>query len=62
MRAIVELDDGTHKREDRIKSDEIKNAAFAAIGVPLIRFHVRELPSVQQIRTALGERNKNGNR
>ena len=55
VRAVVELDDGTHEREDRKKSDHIKNGAFAATGMPLIRFNVRQMPSVEQIRTALGE-------
>lgn len=55
VRAVVELDDGTHEREDRKKSDEIKDATFAAIGMPLMRFHVRSMPSVEQIRSQLSD-------
>lgn len=53
IRAAVELDDGTHERDNRKKSDEIKNATFAAVDVPLIRFHVRALPNVEEIRSRL---------
>lgn len=48
--AIVELDDASHQRGERIKSDAIKDAAFKSIHYPVIRFHVSDLPSVETIR------------
>ncbi|WP_415033531.1 DUF2726 domain-containing protein [Azonexus sp.] len=53
IKAVIELDDSTHQRGERIKSDAIKDAAFQNIGVPVIRFDVREMPSVDAIRTAI---------
>lgn len=53
MRAIIELDDSTHQRGERIKADAIKDAAFQAIGVPVVRFDVREMPTVETIRSAI---------
>jgi len=40
--AGIELDDSTHKRADRQKSDEFKNALFAASSIPLIRIAASE--------------------
>lgn len=40
------------------KSDQVKDATFAAVGMRLIRFNVRNMPSVEQIRTALGDGTK----
>ncbi len=54
VEAIVELDDSTHQRTNRIKSDVVKDVAFSAINYPLIRFHVRHMPSVEEIREAIG--------
>lgn len=53
IKAVIELDDSTHQRGERIKSDAIKDAAFQSIGVPVIRFDVREMPSVETIRAAI---------
>ncbi|EKE17727.1 MAG: hypothetical protein ACD_10C00302G0003 [uncultured bacterium] len=54
VKAIVELDDSTHQRTDRIKSDAVKDLAFQKISCPMVRFHVREIPNIEQIRLAIG--------
>jgi hypothetical protein len=51
--AAVELQDGTHDRPDRRKSDEFKRSALAAAGLRLVEFHVSDMPSVDDIRKAV---------
>lgn len=53
VRAVVELDDSTHQRGERIKADAVKDLAFQQISCPMVRFDVREMPSVEQIRLAV---------
>lgn len=53
LKAIIELDDSTHQRPDRIKSDIIKDATFAAIDVPVIRFNVIDIPDATRIKEAV---------
>lgn len=53
LKAIIELDDSTHQRPDRIKSDAIKDATFTAIGIPVIRFNVRNMPDTNRIKEAV---------
>lgn len=53
VEAVIELDDSTHERPDRKKSDAVKDVAFSAVNCPLIRFHVRHMPSVEEIREAI---------
>lgn len=49
--AVIELDDGTHRREDRRKSDRDKDKALGDADLPIIRWTVTALPTVEQIRT-----------
>jgi hypothetical protein len=49
----IELQDWTHKRKDRIKSDEFKRKTLKAAGIPLIEFHAEALPSPEEIKEAL---------
>ncbi|MBI5057086.1 MAG: DUF2726 domain-containing protein [Nitrospirae bacterium] len=37
----IELDDSSHDREDRKRSDEIKDRVFKTVGIPLVRFQVK---------------------
>ncbi len=50
--AAVELDDSSHELEERMATDAKKDAATAAAGVPLIRWHVRAMPDVRAIQAA----------
>lgn len=51
--AVIELDDMSHQRGDRIKADAIKDVAFEAAGFRMIRFDVREMPDVETIKSKL---------
>src|SRR5690606_28635252 len=53
--AAIELDDPTHNRNRRQEADARKNKALASAGVRLIRWHVRDIPSIESIREQLGE-------
>jgi hypothetical protein len=48
--AAVELQDRTHDRPDRRKSDEFKRSVLSLAGLRLVEFHVSKLPSVEDIR------------
>ena len=50
VRVVVELQDSTHERPDRARSDEFKRKAFAAAGISFVEFHVKKMPSVEEIR------------
>jgi hypothetical protein len=51
--AVIELDDRSHERADRIEADAKKDAALAAAGVPIIRWKVHAMPDHAQIRHAI---------
>jgi hypothetical protein len=53
VRVVVELQDATHERPDRARSDEFKRKAFKAAGIPFVEFHVKKMPSVEEIRRAI---------
>lgn len=48
--AAIELQDKSHLRPDRQKSDEIKRAVLRAAGVRLVEYYVSSLPTVEEIR------------
>jgi len=48
--AAVELQDGSHKKPDRQRSDMFKRAALESAGLDLIEYHVKSIPSVDEIR------------
>lgn len=50
--AALELDDASHTRSRRA-ADETKNDALASAGIALVRWNVRTLPTVAQIREYL---------
>lgn len=51
--AAIELDDSTHGRSSRTRTDDKKNKATADAGLKMIRWHVRSLPDESAIRQAL---------
>jgi very-short-patch-repair endonuclease len=51
--AAIELDDSSHQRRDRRETDQKKDRAFKAAGVPLMRWSVKALPDESAIRAAL---------
>jgi very-short-patch-repair endonuclease len=46
----IELDDGSHRDAQRQKSDADKSKALEDAGVTLIRWNVKALPSVEEIK------------
>lgn len=54
-RAVVELDDRSHRRTDRQEKDRLKDRAFKAAGLPLLRFPVQRSYDVEQVRRALDD-------
>jgi putative heme iron utilization protein len=53
VRAVIELQDSTHERADRQKSDTFKRGALMAAGIWLIEFHAKTLPSVEEIKKTM---------
>ncbi|WP_137936770.1 DUF2726 domain-containing protein [Chitinivorax sp. B] len=53
--AAIELDDASHQRPDRQAADEKKDRAVAAAGIRMVRFHVRNMPTVPRLRETLVE-------
>ena len=49
--AVIELDDRSHENEKRADADRRKTTALAAAGIPLHRFNMKALPSVEQIQS-----------
>lgn len=51
--AVIELDDKSHARADRVAADEAKDKALAAAGVRLIRWNVKSIPDADAIKAAI---------
>lgn len=51
--AAIELDDKSHDDKERAVKDADKDAALNAAGIKIIRWKVKELPSVETIQQAL---------
>ncbi|MDR2091983.1 MAG: DUF2726 domain-containing protein [Azoarcus sp.] len=51
--AAIELQDKTHLRPDRIKSDNFKRISLAMAGVKLIEFHTKSMPTLEEITEAV---------
>nr|WP_298411678.1 DUF2726 domain-containing protein [uncultured Halomonas sp.] len=49
----IELDDRSHARSDRKRSDRFKDRAFASAGVPLVRFTARRQYDAETIHTKI---------
>jgi hypothetical protein len=52
----IELDDASHRRSDRRRADETKDRASRYAGLPLVRWNVRAMPNVEELRATLAER------
>lgn len=50
----IELDDSSHKRSDRQERDDFVNKAFAAAGLPLLRFDARSAYRVREVLDKIG--------
>ena len=51
--AVIELDDRSHTTPGRADADRRKSGVLGAAGIPLLRFHVRDLPSTGELRSLL---------
>jgi very-short-patch-repair endonuclease len=51
----VELDDSSHDRAERRSADARKAHVLKSAGIPLLRWHTRELPDASAIHAALAE-------
>lgn len=52
---VLELDDRSHGREERVGRDEFVDQALAVAGIPLLRFPAQKGYSVQEVRASLTE-------
>lgn len=50
--AVIELDDRTHNKPDRIEADKKKDKALTSAGIKVIRWKVSPMPTVAQIKEA----------
>lgn len=50
--AVIELDDRTHNKPDRIEADKKKDKALTSAGIKVIRWKVSSMPTVAQIKEA----------
>jgi len=48
--AAIELQDSTHNKPERMKSDEFKRKALTAAKIPLFEYHVNNMPPVETLR------------
>lgn len=51
--AAIELDDKSHTSPDRVRADTNKETAMRLAGHPLLRFKVRKMPTVEELRAAI---------
>jgi len=50
---VIELDDSTHTRPSRRKADGDKERAINDAGLPVLRWHVKAMPSIEEIQTSV---------
>jgi very-short-patch-repair endonuclease len=53
--AVIELDDKSHEKEERIKADEKKDKALESANIRIIRWKVDEMPDEKTIKRILSE-------
>lgn len=51
--AVIELDDATHKREDRQTADAKKDKALASADVRIVRWQAKSIPDIATIQTTI---------
>lgn len=52
---VLELDDQSHGREDRVERDELVDQALAMAGIPVLRFSGKKGYALQEVRARLAE-------
>jgi very-short-patch-repair endonuclease len=50
--AVIELDDKSHEKPERIEADKKKDKALASAGIETIRWKVNEVPTADDIKKA----------
>ncbi len=51
--AVIELDDSTHSKKERISADFKKDKALSSAGIRVIRWNVKSMPEDTAIRAAI---------
>jgi very-short-patch-repair endonuclease len=51
--AVIELDDSTHQREDRLTADAKKDKALSSAGIRVIRWQVKAIPDIATIQSSV---------
>lgn len=51
--AVIELDDATHQREDRLAADAKKDRALSSADIRVIRWQVKAIPDIATIQSFL---------
>lgn len=51
--AAIELDDASHDSSERKRKDADKDKAIEGAGIPIIRWHAKDMPSTDEIRRAM---------
>lgn len=51
--AVIELDDASHRLDERIKADAKKDKALASAGISVVRWPVKPMPDVAAIQATL---------
>ena len=53
--AVIELDDKSHEKEERIRADEKKDKALKSANIRIIRWKVQDMPDERTIKQELAE-------
>ncbi|MBX3114538.1 MAG: DUF2726 domain-containing protein [Fimbriimonadaceae bacterium] len=53
IRLAIEIDDRSHQRADRQKSDQVKNQALAEAGIPILRLAPWQSITIEEILQAM---------
>ena len=53
--AVIELDDKSHEKEERIKADKKKDKALESANIRIIRWKVQDMPDERTIKQELAE-------
>lgn len=51
--AVIELDDATHQRDDRMYADAKKDRALSSADIRVLRWQVKSIPDIAAIQSAL---------
>ena len=55
----MELDDSSHKKQDRMQRDQFLNEAMKATGIPLYRFAAKKGYNLQEVHQQIFGKAKN---